>query len=196
MAALAAPRRTSPHPPRSSRAQPGIFQAIFGTLALLGLLSLASCSNFLSGLIPGESETVYRIETVRTEHGIASWYDDHRTASGEHFDVHAMTAAHRKLPFGTKVRVVDLKTKKSVIVRINDRGPYIRGRIIDLTIGAARKLGFYHRGLAKVRVEVLREIPVMRKPNLHTDHVPHDPGPTKRREYAQGEKPASRGIRR
>ena len=83
-----------------------------------------------------------------------------------------MCAAHRTLPFGSKVRVVDLKTGHSVIVRINDRGPYIRGRIIDLTVGAARELGTYHRGIAQVRIEVLREIPVLEKPNLRTAASP------------------------
>jgi rare lipoprotein A len=68
--------------------------------------------------------------------------------------------------------VIDLKTEKSVIVRINDRGPYIRGRIIDLTIGAARELGIYHRGIAQVRVEQLREIPLLEKPNLRTKPPP------------------------
>jgi rare lipoprotein A len=70
------------------------------------------------------------------------------------------------LPFGSKVRVIDLKTGKSIIVRINDRGPYIGGRIIDLTVGAARELGMYHRGIARVRIEVLREIPILEKPNI------------------------------
>jgi len=165
---------------------------------ILCLLSFTSCSNFLSRMVPTESGSLYRVETVRTENGIASWYNDHRTASGERFDVKAMTAAHRKLPFGTKVRVVDLKTGKSIIVRINDRGPYIRGRIIDLTIGAARELGMYHRGIAKVRVEVLREIPVMRKPNLHTKALPAAPASVepKRREFALAEKPTSRTARR
>ena len=83
-----------------------------------------------------------------------------------------MCAAHRTLPFGSKVRVVDLKTGHSVIVRINDRGPYIRDRIIDLTVGAARELGTYHRGIARVRIEVLREIPVLEKPNLRTAASP------------------------
>lgn len=130
-------------------------------------LPLAACSTVAPKSPSGKSASLYKVETVSTERGIASWYKDHRTASGEKFDVRAMTAAHKKLPFGTKVRVVDLKTDKSVIVKINDRGPYIRGRVIDLTIGAARQLGIYDRGIAKVRVEVLKEIPLMQKPNLH-----------------------------
>ena len=80
--------------------------------------------------------------------------------------MNALAAAHKNLPFGSKVRVIDLKTGKSIIVRINDRGPYIRGRIIDLTVGAARELGMYHRGIARVRIEVLREIPILEKPNI------------------------------
>ena len=115
---------------------------------------------------------LYDPKPVHVQTGIASWYRDHRTASGERFNVHAMAAAHRTLPFGSKVRVIDLKTGHSVIVRINDRGPYIQGRIIDLTVGAARELGTYHRGIARVRIEVLREIPVLEKPNLRTAASP------------------------
>ncbi|HTJ56690.1 MAG TPA: septal ring lytic transglycosylase RlpA family protein [Devosiaceae bacterium] len=83
--------------------------------------------------------------------GIASWYGSesgHRTADGEHFDGSSMTAAHRSLPFGTMVRVVDLRTGRSVVVRVNDRGPYAKGRIIDLSRAAARRLGM--NGTARV----------------------------------------------
>jgi rare lipoprotein A len=137
-------------------------------LALL-LLPLGACSTLPTG---SNSASLYKVQTVSVENGLASWYTDHRTASGERFDVNALTAAHKKLPFGTKVRVVDLKTQKSVIVKINDRGPYIRGRVIDLTKGAARQLGMFDRGIAKVRVEVLKEIPLMTKPNLHVKSPP------------------------
>ena len=79
-----------------------------------------------------------------------------RTASGERFDMNAMTAAHRTLPFGTRVRVTDLSTGRNVVVRINDRGPFgDRGRILDLSQGAARALGFLRRGRARVRLEVV-----------------------------------------
>jgi rare lipoprotein A len=127
-------------------------------------LSLGACATKIS-----ETRTktaIYDVRPVHVQSGIASWYRDHRTASGERFKLNALAAAHRSLPFGSKVRVIDLKTGKSIIVRINDRGPYIRGRIIDLTVGAARELGMYHRGIARVRVEVLREIPILEKPNL------------------------------
>ena len=77
--------------------------------------------------------------------GQASWYGPgfhgRRTASGETFDTHDMTAAHRTLPFGTRVRVVNQRTGQSVIVRINDRGPYVRGRVIDLSKASAEFLG-------------------------------------------------------
>ena len=76
-------------------------------------------------------------------------------ASGATFNRDAMTAAHRSLPFGTRVRVTDPASTKSVVVRITDRGPRIRQRVLDLSFGAARTLGITNRGVAKVRVEVL-----------------------------------------
>lgn len=92
------------------------------------------------------------------ETGIASWYGytGARTANGERFDGSGMTAAHRTLPFGTKVKVTDLRTGKHVVVRINDRGPFIRGRVIDLSRHAAERLGIRVRGVAKVKLERLR----------------------------------------
>ncbi len=132
--------------------------------ALLVFL-LASCATQLPDTT--KKPAIYNPRAVRAETGMASWYRDKRTASGERFNGSALAAAHKKLPFGTMVRVIDLKTNKSIIVRINDRGPYIRGRIIDLTVGAARQLGMYNRGIARVRMEVLKEIPILTKPNLH-----------------------------
>ena len=88
--------------------------------------------------------------------GRASWYAlTSITANGERCNPQAMTAAHPTLPFGTKVKVENLKNGKTVVVRINDRGPFVGGRIIDLTKGAASKLGFVGAGVAKVRVTVL-----------------------------------------
>jgi rare lipoprotein A len=91
--------------------------------------------------------------------GLASFYGPqwhgHLTANGERLDIHAMTAAHRTLPFGTRVRVTLLQTGKSVVVRINDRGPYVHGRIIDLTDAAARAIGLTTQGVGRVRLEVL-----------------------------------------
>jgi rare lipoprotein A (peptidoglycan hydrolase) len=89
--------------------------------------------------------------------GKASYYSYRtgKTASGSSFDRNLPTAAHRNLPFGTRVRVTDLATSKSVLVRITDRGPRVRGRVLDLSLGAARSLGITDRGVAQVRAEVL-----------------------------------------
>lgn len=96
------------------------------------------------------------------EYGIASWYGDHEaglhTASGAVFRPEALTAAHRWLPLGTKVKVTRLGTKRSTIVTINDRGPYIGGRLIDLSPAAAQQLAMVDKGLARVRVDIL-EVP-------------------------------------
>jgi rare lipoprotein A len=88
--------------------------------------------------------------------GVASFYwEGQRTATGAWFNPDGMTAAHRTLPFGTKVRVTHLGSGRSVVVRINDRGPYIAGRVIDLSRGAAGVLGMQKQGVARVRVTVL-----------------------------------------
>jgi rare lipoprotein A len=89
--------------------------------------------------------------------GMASWYGEAQmTASGERFDKHKMTAAHRTLPLGTLVRVTNTRNGKSVVVRINDRGPYGHGRIIDLSEAAARKLDMIDDGVAPVTLEVIK----------------------------------------
>jgi len=85
--------------------------------------------------------------------GIASVYSGERTANGEYARASGLTAAHRTLPFGTRVRVTNESTGRSVVVRINDRGPFVRGRVIDVTPAAAHALGF--SGLAHVTLEVL-----------------------------------------
>ncbi len=93
------------------------------------------------------------------EQGIASWYGPgfhgKQTSSGEIYDMYGISAAHKTLPFGTIVKVVDLETTKSVVVTINDRGPFIEGRIIDLSKGAAEKLGIVNKGIAKVGLRIL-----------------------------------------
>ena len=147
---------------------------LYRCLPALFAIFLASCATKFDTT---KKSVLYNPHPVMVETGIASWYKDKRTASGERFNGSAMAAAHKKLPFGTMVRVVDLKTNKSITVRINDRGPYIRGRVIDLTIGAARALGMYGRGIAKVRLEVLKEIPIMTKPNLRLKTTESDSPP-------------------
>ncbi len=98
-------------------------------------------------------------KALLTLEGVASYYADEfhgrLTSNGEMYDMHGLTAAHRTLPFGTKVRVTNLENGKSVVVRINDRGPFKEGRIIDLTLGAAKELDMIRNGTAKVRLEVL-----------------------------------------
>ena len=93
------------------------------------------------------------------ESGIASYYakslDGRRTASGERYDRKALTAAHRTLPFGSRVRVTNLHNGRSVVVRINDRGPFVEKRVIDLSYAAARELQFIEKGTTRVRLEVL-----------------------------------------
>jgi len=91
--------------------------------------------------------------------GVASMYADRlqgrKTASGKRYDKNALTAAHKTLPLGARVKVTDLKSGKSVVVRITDRGPHVRGRVIDLSRAAAKELGMVRRGTARVRLEVL-----------------------------------------
>jgi rare lipoprotein A len=96
----------------------------------------------------------------RPQMGTASWYGreyhGRKTSNGEIFDMYELTAAHRKLPFGTFVRVTNLKNRKSVVVKINDRGPWKRGRIIDLSYAAAKKIGMVKDGITRVKVEIVK----------------------------------------
>jgi peptidoglycan lytic transglycosylase len=136
-------------------------------------VSLSRTQRFLPFLLPlllpllstGCSSTHPRLRPSAgvagpTERGIASWYgpgfDRRRTASGERYKRSALTAAHRSLPFGTRVEVRNLENGASVVVRINDRGPYSRGRVIDLSYEAARALGLSESGTAAVELAVLR----------------------------------------
>ena len=93
--------------------------------------------------------------------GNASWYGKkfhgRKTASGERFNMYAMTAAHKTLPFGTKVKVTNLDNKKSVVVKINDRGPFVKGRIIDLSYGASKRIGMVKTGVARVKIKVVKK---------------------------------------
>ena len=89
-------------------------------------------------------------------YGLASFYSyDPHTASGEKFDKNELTAAHRTLPFGTRLRVTDVDTGRSVTVRVNDRGPFVRGRVVDVSASAAETLGIKGKGVAKVKVDVV-----------------------------------------
>ena len=102
---------------------------------------------------------------LRVWKGTASWYGSRfhgrRTANGETYDMFAYTAAHPTLPFGSLVRVVNPRTGRSQLVRINDRGPFVDDREIDVSYGVARRLGITEKGLARVRIELL-EVPPRR----------------------------------
>ena len=94
--------------------------------------------------------------TKVASHGVASFYTEGtETASGEKFDTHELTAAHPTLPFGTKLRVTNVSTGRSVTVRVNDRGPYVPGRVVDVSYSAADKLGIVDKGIANVKLDVV-----------------------------------------
>ena len=93
-----------------------------------------------------------------SSYGVASYYSyPGRTASGEKYNPSQLTAAHKTLPFGTKLLVTNLNSGRSVVVRVNDRGPFVRGRVVDVSYSAAQQIGMVHSGIAKVKVEVLSE---------------------------------------
>jgi len=97
------------------------------------------------------------VETQFASRGIASFYTEEQpTANGEKFNPKALTAAHRTLPFGTRLRVTNVATGRSVTVRVNDRGPYIPGRVVDVSYSAAESLGIVGRGIAKVKLDVVQ----------------------------------------
>lgn len=107
-----------------------------------------------------KSEVRKQAKTKPYEVGTASWYgeyfDGKPTASGEDYDMYDMTAAHPSLPMGSYVRVTNLRNGRAVVVKVNDRGPIVPGRIIDLSYGAARVLQFEHRGVQKVRLDLVK----------------------------------------
>jgi rare lipoprotein A len=150
-------------------------------LAIVGAASLAACAQSPVGrqkadLGTSRQATVERphrvaalhprpISRVRipdgdekqtASHGVASFYSDTETASGERFDKNELTAAHPSLPFGTKLRVTDVSSGRFVTVRVNDRGPYVHGRVVDISPSAAEALGMVDKGVANVRLDVVR----------------------------------------
>ena len=96
-------------------------------------------------------------DTKTASHGVASFYTEGtKTASGEKFNTLEMTAAHPTLPFGTKLRVTNVASGRSVTVRVNDRGPYVQGRVVDVSYSAADALGMVGKGVAKVKLDVVQ----------------------------------------
>lgn len=123
---------------------------LFIALSLVSILGTASAS------------------LVTTSNGVTSYYHPslhgNKTANGERYNHYSFTAAHRSLPFGTKLKVTDLDTQRSVIVKVNDRGPFIKGRVLDLSGAAASSLGIKKKGIARVEITVLYTPSIKRKP--------------------------------
>jgi peptidoglycan lytic transglycosylase len=118
--------------------------------------ALASVTPESTQARPSLAPLKHALGTHDSSYGLASYYGHRsRTANGEEGNGRELTAAHRTLPFGTHVRVTNLSTGQSVMVRINDRGPFIRGRIVDLSYSAAEKLGLVGPGIAKVKLDVV-----------------------------------------
>lgn len=153
-------------------------------MGLLLVVALVGCTSRIHSTPPGTStvstppsydsktrpytvlgRTYYPLQTARgyDEVGMASWYgrDFHgkKTANGYTYNMYGVSAAHKTLPLGTKVRVTNLGNNKSVVLVINDRGPFVRGRIIDLSYGAAKALGTVETGVAKVRISAIGSYP-------------------------------------
>lgn len=105
-------------------------------------------------------QTAATLQVESSFSGIASWYGGkfhgRKTASGERFNMHALTAAHRSLPFGTQLEILNPSNEKTVLVTVNDRGPFIRGVVLDLSLGAAQALDMVHNGHAKIIAKVLK----------------------------------------
>lgn len=156
-----------------NRSQTSTRARLFGFEVLLLAVSVIQGCSMISGApdsnIPtqsdsigvGSRETRAHVVNPNVHVGVASWYgpgfNGKKTASGEIFDETKFTAAHKTLPLGSRARVVHLENGKSVEVTINDRGPYIEGRIIDLSRAAAKALGMIDMGVTEVRIELLAE---------------------------------------
>jgi rare lipoprotein A len=127
--------------------------------AVAGLIALSPRSEARLPASIGPLPLVIPREKEKFQIGIASWYGEeclgNDTASGEPFDFNGLTAAHRDLPFGTTIKVTNLRNNKTIQLRVNDRGPSIEGRMVDVTWEAAKRLGFLNAGLTLVRMEIV-----------------------------------------
>lgn len=147
----------SPVTPRPDDGSDGALRRRLGVLTTLLLAFTAACGGYRPPPeLPPPRTTV---EPGWTQTGVASWYgpgfDGRPTASGETFDMDAMTAAHRTLPLGTRIEVTVLATGRRTEVRVNDRGPFVDDRVLDVSRAAARRLGFLQDGTARVRLRVV-----------------------------------------
>jgi len=160
--------------------------AIICTIACLGAAQGPNISEAKSAPVSSvqvKPEVRKQVKTKPYQVGTASWYgsnfDGKETASGEKYHMYDMTAASLTLPLGSHVKVTNLRNGKSVVVRINDRGPIVPGRIIDLSYGAAQVLQFRHRGLQRVRLDLVEKTVVAKanqdKPAYQTVAYNHPP---------------------
>jgi len=125
-------------------------------MAAAAICSCTASPKYRSGGVSDAASTLYSSKFFQK--GIASYYgsdfNGKRTASGEIYDMNGMSAAHRTLPFDTILEVTNLDNDRKILVRVNDRGPFVQGRIIDLSVGAAKELGMFLTGTAEVELRV------------------------------------------
>lgn len=127
---------------------------------LIALFAISLLSGCFKNPNYSHSSTKTHYHVNDEEKGLASWYgkrfNHKRTSSGERFNMNSNTAAHKYLPLQSKIQVTNLRNGRSVIVRVNDRGPFVRNRIVDLSYGAAKKIGMLGHGTVPVRIKVIR----------------------------------------
>ena len=125
-------------------------------VAVVVALSVTSGALPRAALAPSPCSRAVSPPPAHQEVGLASWYGEElqgsETTSGEHFDMNGLTAAHRRLPLGTRIMVTNLRNDRSVVLRVNDRGPNVAGRLLDVSKAAAERLGFRGAGITKVKV--------------------------------------------
>jgi rare lipoprotein A len=137
------------------------YQTLTGLTALVATLTVSTAASATPSVNSIQSNSIESKQLIAQSVGQASFYGNQPgeggplTANGERYNPSGYTAAHRTLPFGTRVRVTSPATGRSVVVRINDRGPFIGGRVIDLSVGAARAIGLTNSGVGTVRMEVV-----------------------------------------
>jgi rare lipoprotein A len=160
-----------------------IAQGLMIALMIVGLGAAQGPNNSEASAAPnGATPAKPEIRNQTAKHqpyqiGTASWYgeffDGKPTASGEDFDMYDMTAAHPTLPLGSYVKVTNLRNGRAVVVKVNDRGPIVQGRIIDLSYGAAQALQFKNRGLQRVRLDVVKRGTSQHRPIYQTIAANH-----------------------
>jgi rare lipoprotein A len=137
------------------------YQTLTGLTALVATLTVSTAASATPSVNSIQSNSIESKQLIAQSVGQASFYGNQPgeggplTANGERYNPGGYTAAHRTLPFGTRVRVTSPATGRSVVVRINDRGPFVGGRVIDLSVGAARAIGLTNSGVGTVRMEVV-----------------------------------------